>query len=406
MTRAEFAQRLGGNAPASDAPIVIEARDPVKWRQAFLAAIGGQGPVFLANPDWGSQETAVFKALAALKPSDWNSEQGWLMIPTGGTSGVIRLARHDQSTLSAAIAGYGEFFGESQSSAVGVLPLHHVGGLMAWLRCAYTGGQYVEADWSRLAAGDFDGVIPDGMTISIVPTQLRRLLATPQGAAWLKGFARVLVGGAALDERLEARAAEAGVRLVLSYGSTETAAMVAGRSGNVAENKGEPGLAALPHVSITLDAASQILLSGPSVFRGYWPELRDGAREWQSGDRGEWTGQGRFEVCGRMDLTIITGGEKVNPLEVEAVLQQLCDDERIAVVGIPDDDWGQRVVAVHAIGVAVDLDAHKTDGLAQLAKFKWPKAAVVCDPWPLNAVGKLDRTRLQEAAQTASEQPG
>ena len=277
---------------------------------------------------------------------------------------------------------------------------------MGWLRCAYTGGRFLDADWSRLAVGDCSEVRPDGVTLSIVPTQLRRLLATPKGIGWLRGFVRVLVGGAALDRRLEVRAAEAGVRLVISYGSTETAAMMAARSGSNSESKAEAGLAPLPHISIELDSTSQLRIKGSSLFRGYWPDSRDDAKGWQSGDRGEWTAHGRFEVCGRMDLTIVTGGEKVNPLEVETVLQQLCDDERVAVIGIPNDDWGQQVVVVHAIGVAVDLDALKAEGLARLAKFKWPKAAVVCAPWPINAMGKLDRTRLQEAAQAAIKQRG
>ena len=155
VTRAEFAQRLGAAATddfssAGNAPVVIDEQDPVRFRRQFAAAAAGRGPVFLTNPEWGSEERAEFDRTVSQRPTSWDPERGWLMIPTGGTTGGIKLARHDQHTIGAAVAGFAGHFGLPRINAVGVLPLHHVGGLMGWLRVAMTGGEFRDEEWKQL----------------------------------------------------------------------------------------------------------------------------------------------------------------------------------------------------------------------------------------------------------------
>ena len=401
MNRADFAQLLGGARSDSPSAAVVEAAEPAKWRQAFADAAGGRGPVFLSNPDWGNRERAEFAALINRPSEDWDPERGWLMIPSGGSSGRIKLARHDQFTLLAAVRGYQSFFNESAVSAVGVLPLHHVGGLMGWLRSALTGSEFVDGEWQRIKDQPDSRPSAEGKTISLVPTQLKTLLEHDAGVDWLRSFTRVLIGGASMNTTLAQRARHAGVKLVRTYGATETAAMVAAGDGR-SESPGDiQGLKALSPASIRFDDQGQIEVRGDSVCRGYWPDKSDPSPVWRSGDLGRFIDEDRIQIIGRADDLIITGGEKVNPLEVESVLQSLVGDERVAVLGLPDSKWGQQVVAVFHPDVQLDLNQLKERGQEQLAPFKWPKQAYVCDPWPVNALGKLNRSKLRAAIESA-----
>jgi hypothetical protein len=150
MDRAELSGRLGGGPlrPGGSDTVVCE-EDPARFHAALAAAVAGRGRVFLADPAWRESERAEFhailKAASAAGPADGEGERGWLCLPTGGSSGRIKLARHDAATLAAAVAGFTRHFGVTRVDAVGFLPLHHVSGLMAWLRTRLTGGSYQAA---------------------------------------------------------------------------------------------------------------------------------------------------------------------------------------------------------------------------------------------------------------------
>ncbi len=394
MERREFLSALGGRSTDGGelrTVAVVREREPEAFRRAFVAAVARGGQVALANPDWGTQERAEFERLIARRPDTVSAERGWLLIPTGGSTGGVKLARHDQATIAAAVRGYATFFDETPINAVGVLPLHHVGGLMGWLRCVLTEGVHVDADWRAWSEGRFVERPPEASTVSLVPAQLRRLLHDADGVAWLRRFRRVLIGGAAVDAGLLEQAVAAGVAVVPSYGMTETAAMIAACVEPAAER-----LVLFPHVEATLGAQGCLQLAGPSLFRGYWPEWR-GEEAWLSSDRAELTPDGGVRILGRADAVIVTGGEKVDPAEVEAELRVLFADDRVAVVGVPDPRWGQRVVAA----IAADLAPCRAEVAAELrgrlAPFKCPKAFVPVDPWPVNAAGKVSRETVLAA---------
>ena len=395
MERRAFLTRLGGAAPTrlpvSAAVTVIEERDPARFRAAFVAAVGGGGVVALANPDWGLAERVQFERLLAQSPPSFSGETGWLLIPTGGSTGGVKLARHDQDSIAAAVQGYAAFFGEREISAVGVLPLHHVGGLMAWLRCALTGGEYRDASWRDWREGRFDERLPEGATVSLVPTQLSRLLEVQGGVAWLRRFRRVLIGGAATARELVATARSAGIAVVVSYGMTETAALIAA---TVAPDRAR--LHVLPHVIIGRRDDERLTVTGACLFRGYWPELRPDSG-WTSADRGVIESDGRLRVLGRVDDIINSGGEKIDANEVTDVLRAEFGDERVAVIGHADARWGAVVVACYDASLSVRRTAVE-QGLAQrLATFKRPRIWVPVSPWPVNALGKLNRAALQQA---------
>ena len=311
MERAELA-RLLGVPMGSGAPrdVVVAERDPETFRAAFADAVAAGGTVFLADPAWGTTERAQFDSLRS-RPAVVDGPKGWLCIPTGGSSGQIKLARHDQQTIAAAVRGFCGHFGVTQVNAVGLLPLHHVSGLMAWLRCVLTGGRYVAWEGSALLAGRTPAR-PAGAGdwfLSLVPTQLARLIEQPAAVEWLRSFRAVFIGGGpAWPSLIEAGA---GLRLPLSfsYGMTETAAMVTALRPEefLAGSRGCG--AALPHAAVTLEADGVVAIRSESLFRGYYPAVA-AETAWSSQDLGRFDERGSLHLLGRRDGTHHARGER------------------------------------------------------------------------------------------------
>ena len=142
----------------------------------------------MRNPKWSAAEQARVAAVQSEMPArEAEIADGWLCVPTGGTSGGVRFARHDERTLTAAARGFCAHFGIGRVNAVDVLPAFHVSGLMARVRCAATGGEHVAWDWKRLEAGETPARRGENWVISLVPTQLQRLLSSSEAVAWLRG---------------------------------------------------------------------------------------------------------------------------------------------------------------------------------------------------------------------------
>ena len=398
MSRNEFARTLGGAASDTNDAVVICEGDTKRFREQFADAAGTRGPVFLANPDWGGREREQFDAVVDRRADDWDPELGWLMIPTGGSSGAIKLARHDQHTIMAAVIGYQEFCGADRVDGVGMLPLHHVGGLMGWLRCALTGGQYCQLNWREISLGNFPVENLNGIAISLVPTQLQALRGITGGVDWLRQFGSVFIGGAALTTDLCDWARENNLPLSLSYGLTESMAMVCAMSPQDflagVEGVGAP----LPHIELMLGEGGEIKLKTASLFRGYWPDHRRQRGAWATGDLGEWDSAGRLTVKGRQNDLIVSGGEKINPAEVEAAVKQAVGLNQIAVLGVADAHWGQVAMLVYCAERTLELTELRGLLDGELAKFKWPKRVVKLDSWPVNSVGKVDRRCLRRLA--------
>lgn len=349
------------------------------------------GTCFLCDPTWSAAERAQAEQQMA-RPAE-RPDAGWLCVRTGGSAGAVKFARHDEATLSAAVDGFRRHFGLVRVNAIGVLPLFHVSGLMGWLRCATTGGLHFAADWRQLEAGEFPRLRGDDpWMLSLVPTQLQRLMASPQAVEWLRQFAVVFLGGGPVWPQLADAAAAARVRVALSYGLTETAAMVAAqRPEDFLAGKRDVGLA-LPHVQITTAADGLLAIRGDAVFRGYFPAWRE-SREFVTEDLGRIDSRGRIHVLGRRDALIITGGRKVNPVDVEAALRASGEFTDVAVIGLPDAEWGEAVVAVFP---AANRPPDPKRASAGLPRHERPKRFVPVEDWPRNAQGKINRDALRE----------
>ncbi len=363
-------------------------------RFAGAALVERGEAVFLVDPGWGERERSQWEALATRRPEKWDGERGWLCIPTGGSSGAMKLARHDEHTLAAAVEGFRAHFGVGRVNALGLLPPWHVSGLMAWARCFFSGGVYRNAEWKQVERGERPSV--GEAFLSLVPTQLARLLEDAAARAWLRGFRAVLVGGAPAWPELLGRARAEAIPVALCYGMTETAALVAAQLPAEFLAGDESSGRALPHARLATNEEGRVLVEAASLFRGYWPEER-AAGALRTDDLGEIDAAGRLRIRGRADGLIITGGEKVNPAEVEAALRAAGGAalHDVAVLGLPHAEWGSEVVALY-VGEA-GLEPRLRAGVAAgLAAAKRPKRylRVAAEAWPRDGRGKLSRAAL------------
>ncbi len=382
-----------------EGPVVLTKADPRKFMTAVADALAGNSDIFLCDPKWGASERAQVEALLGRSRAAPSSTTGYLMIPTGGTGGQVRFARHDAATLAAAVGGFTRHFGLSRVNAVGLLPLHHVSGLMAWMRCALTGGGYLPMDWKAVE----DGALPrlpekeDGWVISLVPTQLERLLNRDAAVAWLRSFRIIFVGGGPAWPELLAKSAALDLPLSPGYGMTETAAMVAAlRPPEFLAGRRGCG-ALLPHAFVQIKGDGAVAVGGGSLFRGYYPHWRAGDI-FETEDNGRLDEDGNLHIAGRRDAVIISGGEKIDPAEVEAVLRGTGEFSDVVVVGLPDADWGQVVVAAYPEAVRPRLELVGEQMRRKLAPAKRPKNFVGLASWPVNDEGKINRPAVARLA--------
>ena len=311
------------------------------------------------------------------------------------------------------------------------LPAHHVAGLQILIRSLEAGTEPVVVDTSTgfsptalaealSSARRSTGAAASRLYVSLVPTQLVRILQDPQARRALAGADAVLLGGAAADPALLARARGAGVTVVTTYGMSET--------GGGCVYNGRP----LEGIEITIqapdaDGAGRILISGPVLAEDYLhtpghsptgsPNAGEGfhrsgtRRVLATSDRGRLHPDGRLEVLGRLDDVIITGGVKVEPRHVEEALTGIDGVTEACVVGLPDEQWGSAVVAAVVLETGRgpgglrrrDGAALREAARARLDGAHAPKRVVVLEALPLRPSGKVDRrevARLLAAAAT------
>lgn len=292
------------------------------------------------------------------------------------------------------------------------MSLCHVGGIAVVVRSAITGFAVVlherfDPDTTNRA------IVDDGVTIvSVVPTMLARMLDALGDRSYPATLRVVLTGGGPLPPILRARAHAAGVPVVPTYGLTEAASQVAtGRPGGAGAT-GTVAATALPGTELRIhdpDAAGvgEIVVCGPTVMQGYFEDapaseavLCDG---WlHTGDAGRMDADGALTVVGRRSDLIVSGGENVYPAEVERVLARYPDVDDVAVYGVPDDEWGECVVAaIVPVGEDLDVEGLRAWSTAQLAGYKVPRTIRLVRTLPRTASGKLRRAQLRAAGGSA-----
>ncbi|MEU5339701.1 AMP-binding protein [Streptomyces sp. NPDC020766] len=220
----------------------------------------------------------------------------------------------------------------------------------------------------------------------------------------------ILSGGAPAQTATRDLLHERGIGVVDSYGLTESGAGVTYSALGTADGPAAVAGCPVPHVELLVvdeaggptpaDAPGEIWVRGPSVASSYWTAdgprpATDPAGWFHTGDRGRIDAQGRLEVVGRVKDTVITGGENVDPAEVENALISLPGVVEVAVAGAPDAVWGEVVTAfVVAEGDGPSLEDIRAHLNGRLARHKWPRRLSVVPALPRGATGKLQRQRL------------
>lgn len=390
-----------------DTPSVILAdRDPINFIASFIAACSIPCHIFLCNPDWGQiEQQQVFELVnpsiiwgeflppesASVAPASTipRSVPNLIMIPTGGTSGKVRFAMHTWETLTASVAGFQQYFEVDRVNSFCVLPLYHVSGLMQLMRSLTSNGQLILKPWKTLETCQLD---PTKFFLSLVPTQLQRLM---HRADWLAQFKTILLGGAPAWEELLQEAKLKGLAIAPTYGMTETASQIATLKPQDFL-QGQTGCGqVLPHAQIAIHPETRKLsIQAKSLMLGYYPTFSE-SESYEPDDVGWFDDRGFLHILGRASHKIITGGENVYPVEVEAAIRATNLVEDVCVLGVPDQTWGQMVTAIYVSEKATQ--AELSAAIAPLlTKFKHPKRWIAIAKIPRNAQGKINRRQILE----------
>jgi O-succinylbenzoic acid--CoA ligase len=362
--------------------------------------------------------------LAALEPAPGalathlDSAQDRLLLFTSGTTGRAKAVRLAWENLQASAMASAERLGSREDDRwLACLPLHHIGGLSILVRSAIHGSTAVLHE-----RFDADRVLHALARerihlVSLVPTQLRRLLEPADPAAARLDAAPpalrvVLLGGGPIPPDLVARCLERRIPVSPTYGLTEAASQVTTLAPE--ELALAPGSAGRPlagtRVRIVDDTGrdlpanepGEILVHGPQVMRGYLDRPDETARAlaggWlHTGDIGFLDARGDLHIHDRRSDLIVTGGENVYPAEVEAALLAHPDVAEACAVARPDPEWGQavHVVIVSRVGSRPSLESLRESARARIAGFKLPRSVSYADALPRTAAGKLRREKVR-----------
>lgn len=307
---------------------------------------------------------------------------------TSGTTGPAKGVRLTEDNWAAAVRSSATHLGHSAEDVwLATMPLHHVGGLSILYRSAYVGAT---VRWlPRFDAAAVARAMRDDVTIvSLVPTMLRRVLDFDDRD--YSGLKAVLIGGGPIPPGLIEEAHSRGMPALPTYGMTETCAQVATlRPDSAPRYAAHP----LPGVEVRV-VDGRIHLRGAQISPGYAGEEDRLPEEWfVTPDRGELEADGALRVTGRADRVVVTGGENVDPGEVESILTSHPEVEAAAVFGVPDPEWGQRLVAVFVGRVEVGLLRDWCS--RRLAPYEVPRELRRVEEIPLAGGGKPDREALR-----------
>ncbi|WP_265520996.1 AMP-binding protein [Oerskovia flava] len=382
---------------------VLDPDDVAALRTALARALDGAGPPVATAP------------VPDPLPDDVPAGTA-LVLRTSGSTGTARQVALGAAALRASATATHTHLGGAGQWLL-ALPASHVAGLQVIVR-AHVGGHglvvappgetFTPATFAA-AAARLDG---PRRYVSLVPTQLHRLVAAASagdtaGLDALGAFDAVLLGGAATPPGLLTRARDAGARVVTTYGMTETS------GGCVYDG------VALPGVHVRLGAGGVVEIGGDVLASGYVGEpdltaaaFRDEpagppARWFRTSDLGALGADGTLTVLGRADDVLVSGGVNVVPAAVEATLSHVPGIGEACVVGVPDPEWGQLVVAVIAGTTSRPgvrdaaphlLAAVRTAVSTTLGAAAAPRRLLVVPDLPRRGPGKVDRAAVRDLA--------
>jgi O-succinylbenzoic acid--CoA ligase len=289
-----------------------------------------------------------------------------------------------------------------------ILPLHHIGGISILTRALISGsGIYYIPEFSTVEASSILQNNAQVVCTSLVPTQLRRLLELKDFETH-KSFKAILLGGGPISEELIKKSRQRNIPVITSFGMTETTAQCIAmpfseRFTGPANSCGKPLEGIEMKLIVDNDNASSIIcLRGDQIFEGYLEaslntDAFDSEGWFSTGDYATVDDQGYVQIIMRRSDRIVSGGENINPVEIESLLHQFSGISDVAIVGLPNQEWGQVVTAVIVLsdeGQHVSLNEVKTFLNQKISSFKIPKQLIAVAEIPRTSSGKIKRIEL------------
>ncbi|MBL9147778.1 MAG: AMP-binding protein [Phycisphaerae bacterium] len=381
------------------APTSIVAVDASRGALEAIVAVwrAGRGAALVDAAAPPERRARLESIASALQPTSCAAA-----LFTSGSSGDPKLAVHRATSLVAAAqaANARVPFGPGDRWLLSLSP-HHVGGLAILVRSIVAGAA------TRIGRGPThvgDDLLRDPSIthVSVVGTQLRRLLDDPRCVERLRSMKAVLLGGGPAPASWRHEAVRAGVPLYATYGMTECASQITTARASETDGADDAGTP-LDGVELRLGGNDEILVRGPTVFAGYLEgaalrDPRDADGWFATGDLGAIDARGHLRVLGRRDAMFISGGENIHPEEIENALRSVPGITQACVIAIDDPRWQRRPV-VFVTG-AFDEPALLATLSAKLERFRWPDR-IYAMPASEAAKAKPSRAALGDALRGA-----
>jgi fatty-acyl-CoA synthase len=349
-------------------------------------------------------------------PANLTWDSPWALCYTGGTTGLPKgaILTHGNVTWNSinTVMSWGL---TPDDRTILNMPMFHTGGLNVFTApLVHIGGTSIVCkgfDCDQV----FDLIEKGGVTIYFgVPTTH---IALQQHARWesadLSGLRWAITGGAPCPPPVFERFRERGVPFRMGYGLTESGPNTFWLpDADIVRKQGSVGVP-LFHVDVKVvredgrecapDEVGELLIRGPQIVPGYWNRPEDTRKSivdgWlHTGDLARRDVEGYYYIVGRLKEMIISGGENIYPAEVEAVIAGHPSVDAVAVIGVPDERWGEvgRAIVVPRNGSTRDPEALLAYARERLARFKVPKSVVYVDALPVTGAGKVDKKALAE----------
>ncbi len=397
--------------------IAVEVGEPRATAIALLAAIEASCLALPLSTELGAAERAHRLSSSGCRlvvrgdqirrgpepglPSPWCG----LLVFTSGTTGTSRGVVLPLDALLASAWGVVRAVELSRGDRwLNPLPLSHVGGFSVLVRCGLVGATALLAAPFEVEATADELEQGHATHASFVGRMLDRLLAR-RPTLQARSLRHALVGGGATSPDLLQRARAHGIPAVSTYGLTEAGSTVTLQRPD--EAVGEAGDAGWPLAGrrVRIGPGGDVQVAGPMLMAGYWGAPQP--PEWFStGDLGRLEPDGRLVVLDRRSDLVVTGGENVYPVQVEAVLGVHPGLVEVAVVGLPHPSWGQELIAVVRWRDVEDLPGLEELARERLSPWERPRGWLVHDaPFPRNELGKLQRDELRRSIQDRDKAP-
>lgn len=436
VTYREYAQRAARSAAAlaaagvtPDHLVALPAElDPPTWAAALFGVLATGAPAVLLPARAAPRERE--RLLERTGAVEWRPPAASAPAPAA-TTAALRIAIHRPATAvftsgssgeaKAVVHSVANHLYNAAGSAANIplgpadawlvaLPLSHVAGLSILFRTLGSGACALFADSGAFLTADDPAarLLPSATHVSLVETQLRRLLQVPGWQALTRRVRAALIGGSALSAPLLRRARDAGLPVCASYGCTEMASQVATTRPGDPRETFAGAAPVLPHREVSLSTDGEILLGGRTLCLGYLERERvrpaAGADGWfASGDLGRLDGN-RLSVTGRRDARFISGGENIQPEEVERALLEHPAVLAAVCVAVPDPEFGSRPAAFLSVASGAlpprDIEPHLTP---RLARFKHPVRYFPLPAQP-SATGNADNGSIKHSRRTLAAQ--